>query len=299
VAETVVVGGPADQAGLQPGDTLLAVDGKELGSEAGEQALTAFEPGSPVSLAVKRAGRRRTLRVTPEARPSGPHVLRVRLAGGGFQEGGVVRIRIRAGPVDAPMGPVQDWRGPPPAGSPPAADLRAPMPPAPGSASMAWQLGESGGRLPWPGWRSPMADSLSSRMAAFQDSVMTEARARMDSLRTAYRSWARSAARASAALGSGRGIARLAGAEFRPLTPQLAEYFRGADHGLLVLRVLPGTPAGLLGLRPGDVVVRAAGRQVRDDVDLRGALVRAAPQDSVVVEWVRKGNTVRGVLHGH
>ncbi|HKK27996.1 MAG TPA: PDZ domain-containing protein [Gemmatimonadota bacterium] len=288
VAETVVVGGPADQAGLEPGDTLLSVEGHPLGSEAGERVLAGLEAGRPVRVAVAREGGRRTLRVTPATWPSGSRLLRVRVADTGLDEGGVLRIRVH------PMRP----------SAPGAAGGRlfrlASPPGAPeGATVFAWSSGDSGRQAPWSTWQGRMDDSLTRRLEIFQDSVLAEARVRMDSLRQAYRQWARSSARRNAALASGRGIARLAGAEFRPLTPELAEYFEGADRGLLVLRVLPGTPAGMLGLRAGDVVVRAAGRRVHDGTDLRAALVGVAPRDSVVVQWVRKGKTMTGVLEGH
>lgn len=298
VAETVVVGGPADRAGLEPGDTLLSVEGHPPGSEAGERVLGGLEAGRPVRIVVARDGTHRTLRVTPETWPSGSRLLRVRVAAAGLDEGGVLRIRVH------PMRP----SAPGAAGgrffrlvSPPGSADGSPRPPdAPDGATVfAWSSGDSGRQLPWGTWQSRMDDSLTRRLEVFQDSVLAEARARMDSLRQVYRQWARSADRRNAVPASGRGIARLAGAEFRPLTPQLAEYFEGADRGLLVLRVLPGTPAGMLGLRAGDVVVRAAGRRVHDGADLRTALVGVAPRDSVVVQWVRKGKTMTAVLEGH
>jgi S1-C subfamily serine protease len=51
---------------------------------------------------------------------------------------------------------------------------------------------------------------------------------------------------------------------------ELKDYF-GVDDGLLVLRVVPGTPAERAGLRGGDVILRVDGR----DVTTPGALSRA------------------------
>ncbi len=87
--------------------------------------------------------------------------------------------------------------------------------------------------------------------------------------------------------------ARIAGAEFRPLTAELAEYFRGAESGLLVLRVIPGTPAGRLGLRGGDVVFEAAGRAV-DSVDELRAALEDGRNSPVEVKWIRKGVVEEG-----
>lgn len=87
--------------------------------------------------------------------------------------------------------------------------------------------------------------------------------------------------------------ARIAGAEFRSLTRDLAEYFRGAESGLLVLRVIPGTPADRLGLREGDVVLEAGGRPIASVDEFRAALEsgNGAPVD---VKWVRKGAVAEG-----
>jgi S1-C subfamily serine protease len=88
---------------------------------------------------------------------------------------------------------------------------------------------------------------------------------------------------------------RVAGAEFRRLTPELAEYFRGADHGLLVLRVLSDTPAARLGLRGGDVVLAADGRPLEDVEALRERFARS-PRAPVELTWVRRGVEMRGRL---
>jgi hypothetical protein len=91
---------------------------------------------------------------------------------------------------------------------------------------------------------------------------------------------------------------RVAGAEFRELTPELAEYFQGADAGLLVLRVVPGTPAARLGLRGGDVVTEANGRICWDVGTLRSILSRADDSGGTTVKWIRKGASYSGNITG-
>ncbi len=68
---------------------------------------------------------------------------------------------------------------------------------------------------------------------------------------------------------SGEGT--IAGASVTGLNAELGEPF-GADRGLLVLRVLPGTPAEASGLRGGDVILSANGSGVAEPVALWRAL---------------------------
>jgi S1-C subfamily serine protease len=79
------------------------------------------------------------------------------------------------------------------------------------------------------------------------------------------------------------------------LNPELSEFFGGLESGVLILRVLPQTPAAELGLRPGDVIVEAGGRAVSRVGELRSALQEAG-QGAIEVKWVRKGTEITGHL---
>ena len=82
------------------------------------------------------------------------------------------------------------------------------------------------------------------------------------------------------------------GAQFSDLNPRLSEYF-GADHGVLVIDVLRGTPAFNAGLVPGDVVTRVANTDVESLVAFRSALMGVyARERSAVLALVRKGQTL-------
>jgi S1-C subfamily serine protease len=92
---------------------------------------------------------------------------------------------------------------------------------------------------------------------------------------------------------------RVAGAEFRHLAGNLADYFDGVEEGLLVVRVIPETPASRLGLREGDVVVEVEGRECRDVHSLRRAVAEAGPDGDVSLTWVRKGERQSGNLRAN
>lgn len=67
-----------------------------------------------------------------------------------------------------------------------------------------------------------------------------------------------------------------------PLTPQLVERFElDIDEGVLVVEVVPGSPAAEAGLRPGDVLVELDGERLEGVADLLGTLRRREPGDVV------------------
>jgi membrane-associated protease RseP (regulator of RpoE activity) len=79
-----------------------------------------------------------------------------------------------------------------------------------------------------------------------------------------------------------------AGAELAEMNEGLSRYFGNLRSGALVIEVSPGTPAARAGLEAGDVIVRAAGRDVNDPEDVRRALMRGE-DGRVVLEVVRQG----------
>lgn len=86
---------------------------------------------------------------------------------------------------------------------------------------------------------------------------------------------------------------RAAGAEIVELQPELADYFE-VDGGVLVVDVLPGTPAAIAGLHPGDVITHLDRVTVRSLQELRTGLSRTGPATPITV--VRRGNAIQLLL---
>ncbi len=85
------------------------------------------------------------------------------------------------------------------------------------------------------------------------------------------------------------------GAQLQALNPDLAEYF-GVDEGVLVTKVVEGTPASEAGLRGGDIIVRVGGDPVASMEDLR--VFFGHLRGPLRVGVVRKGRGVELLVGG-
>ena len=88
---------------------------------------------------------------------------------------------------------------------------------------------------------------------------------------------------------------RIAGARLTPLNRELGSYF-GVGQGLLVVEVAAGTPAADAGMLPGDVVVRAQGRETATLEGLRRELARGGGYSAALLTVVRKGQRLELAL---
>jgi S1-C subfamily serine protease len=71
LVEDVVPGGPADEAGIRPGDVILAVDGQEIDQQTTfTEALFVHDPGETVPVTIQRGAEELTVEVTLGERPS-------------------------------------------------------------------------------------------------------------------------------------------------------------------------------------------------------------------------------------
>jgi len=86
------------------------------------------------------------------------------------------------------------------------------------------------------------------------------------------------------------------GVEPRDLTPEVAESFGlPVRQGVLITGVLAEGPAAKAGLRPGDVVMRVAGKDVVNTVELLAA-VAALPPDSEATLGLQRGERALDVV---
>lgn len=326
IIRSLVVGGPADEAGVQMGDVLVSIDGVAVTTVEGRVALFNLALETPVELSLVRESDVVELTVVPA-----PLALerRVRFLPGSFQSKGLTTGGIRTMTIRE--------RGRDEFGFTVEIEV---------TDEDETDLGESMGYVivqtdsvghtviqveDDPGtafsWRYVVRDSeLADRLKTARQIARVGARARIDTLLrmhdvmrravpdSASGVWFQDDARVfvgahpldlehlaeSARTPDVRRLFELrnrtAGAEFQVLSPQLAEYFPGVEAGLLVLRVIPGTPAAQVGLLQGDVVVEVGGEQALQMTVLQRALASPDRTPHLVVKWIRKGTEHEGTL---
>ncbi len=309
VRETIVIqqvegNSPAQRAGVEAGDTILAVNDIRATDALMRSLSSSLSPGDEVRLRVRREGREQERRVRAAEWPAG-------LAPSGIDREtawvidpdslrGRVRIYLDSARRQIELMPRANLDA--------ELRLRRAFPdsafPWPRDSMRVWRSTPGGGNftfvLPGDSLRVH-TDSIWMRidpqMRAFQfrmDSILRFS----DTLRIRSRAfgpdgpWAVLADTVLFGPRGSFGIATfgergVAGAELTEVNPGLGEYF-GTDRGLLVVRVPEGTPAHRAGLMAGDVIVRAGGRDVRTVADLRTQVSASRNREPVPLEILRK-----------
>ena len=80
------------------------------------------------------------------------------------------------------------------------------------------------------------------------------------------------------------------GVNIQPLTSEMAESMgMKSAGGAIVDEAMPGTPAAEAGLKPGDVITKLNGKEVKDAADLTLRIGSFKPSDKVELTYMRNG----------
>ena len=76
------------------------------------------------------------------------------------------------------------------------------------------------------------------------------------------------------------------GVVVQELTPPVAEAL-GLDHGVIVTKVLPGSPAERGGLQPGDIILEIDGKPVKSATDIQLMVMKTPPGKEITLTVLR------------
>lgn len=242
----VVPGSPAERAGVRAGDELIRIGGTNAGLALREGALARLRPGDDLTLSLRTGGSDRVVRLRAAQPPADAS---------GLAERRIEVVRLQEEATRLRMDSVR--------------------------VVVSAQLDSIRTEL----LRFRGGDGTPPTVVIRRDAASTE-RQRVSPIEGVVRSLRSLPAGTSVPVPFGQTRAAMAppppqgvmvytvgqravlGAEVVPVNPGLGSYF-GVDAGLLVADVVEGTPGYVGGLRPGDVIVRAGGREVTTVSGLR------------------------------
>ncbi len=88
----------------------------------------------------------------------------------------------------------------------------------------------------------------------------------------------------------GRPVRAWIGVFVAPLTPEIARMM-GLEKakGVVVIRTIPGSPAEAVGIRRGDVILKAGGKEISTPGDLRNTIEDNIDRGEIEIELIRRG----------
>jgi serine protease Do len=257
IVETVSEGSPAERAGIQEGDTLIAINRADARVRSLEPYVR--EPGAKLNLTISRDGVRRDIAVTVGKRPP-------------TFDGACMQYRDYRF-VDAAGQSVVMYRG---RGATGAGGTGA----ASGSGGGIGQGGTGVRGRVNVGGQGPV------RVVLPPDSTAAQ---------SAFIMITPDGAGGALFLPRGASSAWIAGAEVSLVNGELKTIF-AVEHGALVTNVAPRTPAEQAGIISGDVIVKANGENVTTISLLQRVIMTAQNKGSVTLDVIRAKQARRIIL---
>ena len=257
IVETVSEGSPAARAGIQPGDTLIAINRRDARVRSLEPYVR--EPGAKLNLTIGRDGVRRDIAVTVGRRPP-------------TFDGACMQYRDYRF-VDATGQSVVMYRG---RGATGAGGSGA----ASGSATIVGQGGGAARARVNVAGQGPVSVVLSPDSMARSTFIMVPP----------------AGAAGALFLARGGSGAIVAGAEVSLVNGGLKAIF-AVEYGALVTNVAPRSPAEQSGIVSGDVIVRANGENVTAIAVLQRQIQAANAKGSVTLDVIRAKQPIQITLH--